>query len=143
MSALRLSRIEASHLKEFISKGSKSARSITRARILLLVNERKSERATARTLGICKTTVLNIKKRFREEGLERALSDRPRPGQPRKYTNKHEAEIIATACTSPPEGRKRWTLVLLMDELRKKPGLKTINRETIRLVLKKAKRSPG
>jgi hypothetical protein len=52
-------------------------------------------------------------------------------------------EIIAQTCTTPPEGRKKWTLVLLTEELRKREELKTINKESIRLILKKAKLNPG
>ena len=86
---------------------------------------------------------MRIKKRYVEEGLQSALSDKPRPGQPIKYTEKHAAEIIAQACTTPPDGRKRWSLVLLTEELRKKEGFETINKESIRLILKKAKLNPG
>lgn len=51
---------------------------------------------------------------------------------------KKKAEIIASACTTPPEGRKRWTVRLLAEEMKKQRGFKTINRESIRLTLKKA-----
>jgi len=78
-----------------------------------------------------------------DEGLRFALNDKPRPGQPKRYNDKHEAEIIATACTSPPKGSKKWTLVLLVEELKKKDDFETISRETIRLVLKKAKQNHG
>jgi len=40
--------------------------------------------------------------------------DKPRTGQPEKDSEKHKAEIIAQACTQPPEGRKRWSLALLV-----------------------------
>ena len=52
-------------------------------------------------------------------------------------------EIIAQACTTPPEGRKKWTLVLLTEEMRKREEFKTINKESIRLILKKAKLNLG
>jgi transposase len=94
-------------------------------------------------LGISRATVSNIKRRYREEGLESALRDKPRSGQPKKYTERHEAEIIAQACTKSPDGRKRWSLTLLTEEMRKKRGFETINRESIRLILKKAKQNRG
>jgi transposase len=94
-------------------------------------------------LGISRATVSNVKKRYRKGGLGPALKEKPRPGQPKKYTVKEEAEIIATACTSPPKGRKRWTIRLLVDELKKKKGFETINRESVRLILKKRKLSLG
>ncbi len=70
------------------------------------------------------------------------MEDKPRSGQPEKYSKKHVVEIIAQACTKPPEGRKRWSLALLCEELRKKEGFKTINKESIRLILKKNKIKP-
>jgi transposase len=70
------------------------------------------------------------------------LVDKPRSGQPEKYSERHVAEIIAQACTKPPEGRKRWSLSLLREELRKRQGFETINKETIRLLLKKNKIKP-
>jgi putative transposase len=67
---------------------------------------------------------LTVKKRYAEEGLQSALKDKPRPGQPRKYSEKQVAEIIALACTPCPDGRKRWSLTLLCEELGKKKDLK-------------------
>jgi hypothetical protein len=45
------------------------------------------------------------------------LSEEPRPGAERKLTGKEEALPVATACSSPPAGRARWTLELLADEM--------------------------
>ena len=103
----------------------------------------KQSTEIAKTLGVSRNTTLNIRKRYVEEGLPSALLDKPRPGQPIKYTEKHVAEIIALACTSSPDGSKRWSLSLLTEELRKKEGFETINKESIRLILKKAKLNPG
>jgi putative transposase len=72
-----------------------------------------------------------------------ALFDKPRSGQPIIYTEKHVAEVIALACSSSPDGRKRWSLSLLTGELRKKEGFETISKESVRLILKKVKLSLG
>jgi transposase len=143
MERIRLDDDEVEYLEAFVRKGRKSARELTRARILLLINEGRTEMEIKDILGISRATVSNIKKRYREEGLHSALTEKERPGQPKKYTKKHEAEIIALACTTSPDGRKRWSLTLLAEELKKKEGFKTINRESIRLILKKAKQNPG
>jgi len=71
------------------------------------------------------------------------LTERDRSGQPVKYTPKKKVEIIAYACTTPPEGRKRWTVRLLAEEMSKQDGFKTLNRESVRLTLKKAVPSHG
>jgi transposase len=143
MDGIKLTEKEVEYLNAFVKKGRKSARELTRARVLFLVNRGRTEMEIKDMLGICRATVSNIKKRYREEGLQSTLTEKPRPGQPKKYTERHEAEIIAQACTKSPDGRKRWSLTLLTEELRKKEGLETINRESIRLILKKARRSLG
>jgi len=143
MDGIKLTEKEVEYLSAFVKKGRKSARELTRARVLLLVNRGRTEMEIKDMVGISRATVSNIKKRYREEGLQSALTDKPRPGQPKKYTERHEAEIIARACTKSPDGRKRWSLTLLTEELRKKEGFETINRESIRLVLKKAGLSLG
>ena len=84
-----------------------------------------------------------IKKRYLKEGLDSALKEKPRPGQPKKYTDKEEAGIIATTCTAPLRGRKRWSVRIPADEMKNKKGFNTINRESVRLVLKKRKPSLG
>ena len=137
MERINLTYKEVEYLSDFVRKGRKSARELTRARVLLLVNQGRTEREIKDTFGISRATVSNIKKRYREEGLQSALTEKPRPGQPKKYTERHEAEIIAQACIKSPDGRKRWSLTLLTEEMRKKEGFETINRESIRLILKK------
>jgi transposase len=78
---------------DFVRTGHKSAREITRARVLLLSNQQKMVTEIAKMPGISRNTTFNIRKRYVEEGLSRALSDKPRPGQPTKYTEKHVAEV--------------------------------------------------
>ena len=143
MVKIKLEEDEVKFLRDFVRKGRKSARELTRARILILADQQNGDAEIAKTLDVGRNTVWRIKKRYREEGLQSALTDKPRPGQPKKYTERHEAEIIAQACTKSPDGSKRWSLTLLTEEMRKKEGFETINRESIRLILKKAKQNRG
>ena len=143
MEKIKLTEKEVAYLIDFVNRGHKSARELTRARILLLIHDGKTEMEIKETLHIVRATVSNTKKRFREEGLQNALVEKPRSGQPRKYSNREEAEIIAMACTDPPKGCKRWTLRLLTERMKKRKNFKTIHKETIRQVLKKAKHDLG
>ena len=143
MEQIKLLDEEVKYLNTFVKKGQKNARELTRAHILLLVNRGKTEMEIKDLLGISRATVSNIKDRYRKEGLRKTLTDKPRSGQPKKYGERHEPEIIAQACIKPPEGYKRWSLTLLTEEMRKKQGFETINRESIRLILKKAKQNLG
>ncbi len=143
MIEIKLEDDEVKYLQDFVSKGQKNAREITRARVLLLANQQKGDTEIAKTLSIGRSTAWRLKKRYLEKGLKNTLFDKPRSGQPEKYTERHAAEIIAQVCTKPPAGRKRWTLVLLTEEMRTKEGFETINKESIRLILKKAKLNLG
>ena len=61
-----------------------------------------------------------------------ALSEEPRPGAERKLTGKEEALLVATACSSPPAGRARWTLELLADAMVRLTDHESLSRETVR-----------
>ena len=71
---------ERAYLLEFIKSGERSARKITRARILLLADEGKKDRDIAESLHTSVPTVQRTRKRFVEGGLDGALNERPRPG---------------------------------------------------------------
>jgi len=140
---INLKQDETESLRRIVKKGSGSVREVRRANILLLANKGKESKEIAEVLEVNKSTVAYVKKRYVTGGLQNALKEKSRPGQPKKYEEKQKAEIIAMACTSPPEGRKRWTIRLLTEEARKSPGFKTMNRESIQLILKKAGLSLG
>ena len=137
MRKLKLKWKEVIFLKTFIRKGKKNARTLQRANILLLLNQEEMGDFIAKKLNVNRDTVYNVKRRYLDESLDSALFEKSRPGQPVKYDQKKKTEIIAKACTTPPEGRKRWTVRLLAKEMSMQNGFKTINRETIRLTLKK------
>jgi transposase len=83
--------------------------------------------------------VERIRKRFVEEGLEAALTERPRPGGQRKLDGKQEAFLIALACSTPPEGRICWTMQLLANRLVALRIVDAISDETVRRTLKKTR----
>ncbi len=104
------SKDEKQRLKELTTTGKSGARKIRRARILLLADEGYIDKEIARALGAAVTTVERVRKRFVEESLENALSERPRPGAARKLDGHQEAYLVALACSDPPEGKKRWSM---------------------------------
>ena len=143
MAKIKLKKDELSYLNGFVKKGSKSARAVTRARILLLSHKGKRDVEIEELLAVGRSTIWRVKNNYFDKGVEYALTERERPGQPAIYDDKKKAEIIAHACTTPPAGRKRWSIRLLAEELSKRRGFETINRESIRLTLKKTTQSPG
>jgi len=140
---VKLSPSEKEFLRAFKSSGKRSQREYDRANILLLLDKGKKDAEIVDFLEVERTTVWRTRKRYLDEGLEKSLQEKERSGQPRKYGVKQEAEIIALACSDPPEGRARWSLELLTAKLSRQKGLKSINRETIRLILKKTNVSRG
>lgn len=141
--AVELTEEQRSRLLELVRKGEAKARMLTRARILLLSAEGKTDRAIAEVLQVNPQTVRNIRKRFVEEGLAAALQERPRPGAQPKLDGRQEAFLMALACSEPPEGREHWTMQLLADRLVELGVVGSISDETVRRVLKKTTSSPG
>lgn len=140
---IKLTTEEVKLLKEFKEGEKRSLREINRANILLLLNKGKQAREIADFLDIGRNTVSRTKQRFVREGIEAVLEEEPRSGQPRIHTAAREAEVIALACSDAPLGRTRWTLELLTETLNKQKGYKKINRESIRLMLKKTNVNRG
>src|SRR5215470_7739307 len=122
---------ERTQLLDLIKKGSLAARKLTRAHILLQANEGATDETIASALHINRSTVERTRKRFVEGNLEFALAERPRPGAKRKLEPKGEAFLIATTCSAPPEGQKRWTMQLLADEIVAVGVVDAISDETV------------
>ena len=100
--------------------------------ILLAADAGASDEEIARSVGVGGSTVYRTKRRFVPGNLEAALSEEPRPGAERKLSDKEEALLVATACSSPPAGRARWTLKLLADALVRLTAHESVSRETVR-----------
>jgi hypothetical protein len=127
---VELSQTERDELKALLSGGRHAVRKLKRAQILLAADAGASDAKIARSVG--GSTVYRTKRRFVLGNLEAALSEEPRPGADRKLSGKEEALLVATACSSPPEGRARWTLELLADEMVRLTAHDDISRETVR-----------
>lgn len=140
---LELSEAERQKLREHVRKGKNKVRVITRARILLLSDEGRTDQQIADALQIGRATVERIRRRAVREGVETALVDRPRPGSEPKLNAKQEAQLIAIACSEPPPGQKRWTIRLLMEEVMQQKIVDSISFETVRRIVKKTMSNPG
>ncbi len=141
-----LSKEEKERLEELTSKGTTTgARRLRRAHTLLLANEGMIDQEIARVLNSSVSTVERVRKRLVEEGLEAALSERPRLGAilRRKLDGKAEAYLVALACSEPPEGRQRWTMQMLADKMVEVGVVERMSDETVRRTLKKGTLSRG
>ena len=129
---VELSQAERDELAALLSGGKHSVRKLKRAQILLAADAGESDAAVAASLRVGGSTVYRTKRRFVLGNLAAALSEEPRPGAARKLSGKEEALLVATACSSPPAGRARWTLELLAGELVKLTAHDSLSRETAR-----------
>ena len=134
---------ERARLGALTRRGTASVRMVRRAQTLLLASEERPDEAIASALQIGTTTVERTRRRFVEEGLEAALRERPRPGARPKLGAKEQAFVVALACTTPPEGRARWTMQLLADRVVELQLVPDITDEAIRRLLKRTGSSPG
>ena len=128
---------ERKELKQLISKGTEKARKITRARILLLAHEGKTDTHIIENLKVARNTVRTVRSRYIQDGLEAAINEQPRSGAPKKFTGRQKAKITAIACSEAPEGRNRWTLRLIADKVIELKMANEISHQTVKRILKK------
>ena len=140
---IHLSEEDEAALKAFRSKGQHMAREINRAHLLLALDKKVPESVIMQVLGVGRTAIWRTRSAYVEKGLDYALYDVARPGQPRRYGTDQQAEVVALACSAPPKGAKRWTIRLLAKAARRHPKLRNISRESIRRFLKKTTANPG
>lgn len=140
---VKLTAKERKTLLAIVRKGQNKASVIQRAHILLKSDEGKTDKSITEVLYISEDTVARTRQRFCEDGLEAGLTDKPHPGSECKLDDGQEAYLVALACSDAPEGRQRWTLALLANQLVQDRIVATISTETVRLVLKKTNSSLG
>jgi len=99
--------------------------------------------AIAEVLGVSDRTVARVRGRFMQAGLDSALYERPRIGRPPIITGDVEAKLVMLACSSPPEGRSRWTLQLLADKMVELGYVEHISDVGVMKRLKKTGLDPG
>lgn len=134
---------ERTELVALTTKGSTGARRMKRALILLAANDGETVAEIAAKVRVGTSMVERVRKRFVEESLEAALSERARPGKPCLLDGRQEAYLIALACSQPPAGRAKWTMQLLADQLITLGVVEAICDETVRRALKRGRSSPG
>lgn len=139
---------ERDELRALVTAGKAAARKMNHARILLLADEGefgpgKTDLDIVEALGTSVRTVERVRKRFVEEGTDQAVNPKPQPKRPGKVKiqGKVEDKLVELACSDPPEGRGRWTVQLLADQLVMLAYVESVSHETVRKSLKKRHRS--
>ena len=136
---VQLNEQERLRLQKIVRSGKDKARTITRCRILLLADEAtgKKDEEISDALNVCLATIFTIRRRYSQEGVERAIGERARSGQPPKFKGRAAAKITAIACSKPPEGQARWSLRLLADRAVELKIVDSISHQSVSNILKK------
>ena len=140
---LKLSEEERKELKKITRSGRHGASEINHAQILLALDESEGQRATlqqvAEKMQVSVATVAKVSGRFLAGGIACAIQRKKRETPPvaPKFTGEVEARIVKLACSTPPQGRSRWTLQLLADESVRLNIVDSASDNGIRLLLKK------
>lgn len=141
---------ERQQLHDLVNTGKAAAKKLAYARILLKADAAPGgpawlDQRIADAVEVSVATVERVRQRFVEDGLDAALSRKPRerPARQPKLDGRGEARLIALACSAPPEGRKEWTMKLLADRLVELEVVDSISDETVGRVLKKTRSSRG
>ena len=121
---VRLSADERERLEALIHKGKHPAARVLKVRILLKADVSEegdgwSDGRIVKALDTSPSTVFRARRQLVEEGFEAVLTRKHSPNSARRriFDGAAEAKLIALACSPPPRGRARWTLVLLEDKV--------------------------
>jgi len=134
-SRIRLTKQEQLELRRVLQSGLQPVRTVLRALALRQLAEGQTVREVAKNVALTPKTVWLTSQRYRQGGLERALYERPRPGKAALLDTLQQQRIVALACGPAPEGRARWTVRLLTEEVVKRKLVPRVGRETIRVLL--------
>jgi transposase len=135
---VNLSKAERKRLQELIQSEAPRNRRVKHAKILLESDLGKSAAKVADWVGVGHSTVERTRQRYAENGMEAALSDKPRPGAVPKLDGKQQAFVIALACSDTPDGQERWSMQMLADKMVELGVVEqAVSHDTIGRVLKK------
>jgi transposase len=140
---IALSETDRSRVYMFIHSGQQSARARTRAQVLLKLGEGWSLAEVCRAFDVCRNTVVTVRARFDEGGVDAVLRHKRQARYRQALTGQQQAHLIAVACSKVPDGHDHWTMRMLANKAVELGFVEKISPETIRAVLKKTNSSPG
>lgn len=145
---VRLSPDQRDALERLVHTGTHPAHARRRASILLRADadgpDAWPDDRIAQALDINRNTVWRVRAQFAAEGLDATLHKKKAQGrQYRKLDGAQEAQLVALACSSPPEGQACWTMRLLADRLVELEVVEAVDPSTVWRTLQKTRSSRG
>jgi putative transposase len=124
------------HLLAITRRGRTRARTFVRASALLQLQAGHTLLHIAEALQVSRQSVARWRDGYLQAGLQ-VLDEKPRSGRPIRLDGKQRARITALACSTPPEGRARWTLRRLADQAVELGYCGRLSHTGVRQILKK------
>ena len=132
---IEMSTKDQKQLQRLVSGGVQQVRVVLRALALLQLAEGVSAPRIAGMIPLTPQAIRKVGHRYHQGGLERALYEKQRPGAAEVLDDAQKQRLIAMVCSSPPEGRARWTVRLVAEEAVKRKLVPRVGRETVRILL--------
>lgn len=134
---VRLSSEERAQWAELTCTGRAAASTIRHAHLLLKAEADGpawTDSKIAASVAVRVNTVLGVRQRWVEQGVEAARNrtKQPRSSRPPRLDGAAEARLIALRGGAPPAGHARWPLRLLADQAVALAMVETIRHETVR-----------
>jgi putative transposase len=126
---------DLTQIGQLLRGGMQQVRVILRALALQQLAGGVTAPQVAQNLPLTPKAIRQIAHRYNSNGLDRALYEKQRPGARQLLDDSQKQRIVAMVCSSPPEGRARWTVRLVADEAVKRKLVPDVGRETIRILL--------
>lgn len=141
---VKLSGEERAQLTGLISKGKAAAKTVLKARILLKADQGEAGEGWADG-KICEALdtnvgmVARVREKFVIQGLDAVITRKQRETPPITpvFDGKRQAQLIALACSEPPQGYARWTIRLLTEHVIERKIVETAHFKTVGRALKK------
>lgn len=145
---VKLTQQERERFEEVVQRGRVAAWKRQRSQAMLLCDEGSAgpgwkDQQVVEVVGVSTRSIESWRKQAIERGPLSLLERKSGSGRPRKLDGDGEAQLIALACSEPPEGRSQWTLSLLGDRLVELKIVDSIAPETVRQTLKQTNSSLG
>jgi transposase len=128
---------ERTHVEVFVRRGKATARTLTRARVLLKCDEGWSTGEIAEAFELSDQTIRNVRQRYEIGGVEAVLTDKRQRRRRQALTDEQAAHLIAITCSKVPDGHDHWTVRMLAGQAVELGYVLRISPETVRQLLKK------
>lgn len=134
--SISLSETERKTLQGMLRKGRWSPRQLKRAQVLILADTQKdlSNTHIAQRLFCSREMVRMVRSKYISYGIQSALSEKTRTGQPKKLTAQDRQTLLSFLKEPVPAGYAAWTLPLLQKRLFRATSQR-VSTETIRRFL--------